>query len=73
MFCCCFVVVSLLSSGNMLNFNQHLVELSLQETQLGNTGVTMVAQALHINSVSTLSCPVVHSTSLFIPFCHEAH
>ena len=37
--------------GNMLNFNKFLVELNVQETELGNTGATMVAQALHINTV----------------------
>jgi len=38
------------SLGNMLNFNKFLVELNVQETELGNTGATMVAQALHINA-----------------------
>lgn len=41
-------------AGNMLNFNTHLVELNLQETGLGNTGATMVAQALHVNTVGML-------------------
>jgi hypothetical protein len=39
------------SLGNMLNFNFSLVEVNLQETNLGNTGATLVAQALHINMV----------------------
>lgn len=46
-----FVSPSDVTVGNMLNFNRRLVELNVQETQLGNTGVTMVAQALHINTV----------------------
>jgi hypothetical protein len=49
------------SLGNMLNFNYSLVELNLQETNLGNTGATLVAQALHINmvppSLSSSPCP----------------
>lgn len=40
------------SLGNMLNFNSSLLEINLQETNLGDTGATLVAQALHINLVS---------------------
>lgn len=39
------------SVGNMLNFNSTLLEVNLQETNLGNTGATLVAQALYINMV----------------------
>jgi hypothetical protein len=58
------------SLGNMLNFNVSLVELNLQETSLGNTGATLVAQALHINRVRISSLlgylPHVLSPSLSV-------
>jgi hypothetical protein len=44
------------SIGNMLNFNTSLVEVNLQETSLGNTGATLVAQSLHINRVRATIC-----------------
>lgn len=41
------------SLGNLLNFNHALCTLNVQETNMGNVGATLVAQALHINKYVT--------------------
>lgn len=52
------------SLGNLLNFNSTLVEVNLQETNLGNTGATLLAQALHINMVRILlHCYLITTSS----------